>query len=290
MSAADQYGLFGPEYSYADQVPLPGQIGVRRESSIGAIVDSVAGVNTYVDIIAFGGRTFFNKQTLEPMGIRYFMDTGMRCHNGATMSEYFDGVTRGDILGERVKKGLESAGLPTLRGLGPGMLENARDALDPRPIFSAVTATGYPICQQVECPVGDNHGSIRNPQDNKPYILDPVTFRDGRPFQRRWVQAYDNRGNPRTLSRDEFAAAPKCYNPDGSYMENPPNGCSRKEPPTREEQGSGRYNLCRVRAATTEGFTSGSVSDASESASTVAVLVATAVLGGLALWSIIRNK
>jgi len=252
----DNYGTFGPEYSFADNIPLPGQIGVRTESSIGAIVDSVAGVNTYVDIIAFGGPTFFDKQNLKPMGIRYFLDTGMRCSNGSSMSEYFDGVTKGDILGTRVKNALSSAGLPGLQGLAPGILENARDGLDPRPIISAAMGSSYPQCERVECPVGDANGSIRNPTDEKPYILDPVQWRDGRAWQTRWVQAYDEKGAPLQMSKEAYANEPKCYNADGSYMENPPIGCSRRAPPQRIEKGRGRYDLCRVirDEKSTEGF------------------------------------
>jgi len=290
-SRADNYGLFGPEYSYADNIPLPGSIGVRKESSISAIVDSVAAVNTYVDVIAFGGRTFFDKQNLRPMGIRYFMDTGMRCDNGATMSEYFDGVTKGDLLGTNIKRALESAGLPSLRGLAPGMLENARDALDPRPIFSAITATGYPVCQQVECPVGDDGGSIKNPQDAKPYILDPVIYRDGRAWQRRWVQAYDDTGNPKQLNKDEFANRPKCYNADGSYMENPPNGCSRREPAMRDTQGTGRFDMCRVRVptASAEGFASTENQNQNQN-QTTGIIVAALLLGGLALMAVLHKQ
>jgi len=248
MSKQDQYGYFGPEYSFADNIPLPGQVGVRKESSFGAILDAVGGINYYVDTIAFGGPTMFNNQNMQPMGVRYFLNTGMRCSNGATMSEYFDGITKGDLLGSNVAKALSSAGLPGLKGLAPGMLENARDALDPRPIFSAVTATGYPVCQQVVCPVGDGNGSIQNSRDaEKPFIVDPVQYAPGKgPTQTRWVQAYDDKGAAVTITKDEFGATPKCYNADGSYMARPPAGCAAKAPPVMDDAGKGKYNLCRV--------------------------------------------
>jgi len=263
MTTQDNYGFFGPEYSFADNIPLPGQIGVRKEASFGAILDAVGGVNYYVDTIAFGGPTFFNRQKMSPMGLRYFMDTGMRCSNGATMSEYFDGVTKGDLLGKNVKAAFESAGLPGLRGLAPGMLENARNALDPRPIFAAVTSTGYPVCQQVVCPVGDANGSIQNRLDaNKPYIIDPVQYNEAGingPTQRRWVQGLDSTNNPINITKDEFGALPKCYNADGTYMENPPNGCPAKQPKPIQLQGVGNLSPCRIVQPPNrmiEGFTS----------------------------------
>jgi len=245
----DDYGYFGPKYSFADNLPLPGQIGVRQEASVDAILDSVAGINYYVDTIAFGGRTFFDNQNPQPMGIRNFLNTEMRCSNGATMSEYFDGVTRGDGIGKHVSEALASAGLPGLKGLAPGMVENAEDALDPRPIFAAITSTGYPVCQQVQCPVGDVNGSIQNAQDSsKPFIVDAVQYVNGRPTQTRWVQAYDSTGAAIQTTKAEFTATPKCYNADGTYRDgvalDP--ACPTSQPAPNPVGGQGKYGLCTV--------------------------------------------
>jgi hypothetical protein len=293
----DNYGYFGPEYSFADNVPLPGQIGVRQDPSVGAIIDSVAGVNFYVDTIAFGGPTFFDSHNPVPMGIRYFLNSGMRCSNGATMSAYFDGVTKGDLLGDNVANALASAGLPGLKGLAPGMLENARDALDPRPILSAVTASGYPVCQQVQCPVGDIQGNIVNPQDAnaQPYIIDPVQYTSGMPYQTRWVQAYDSTGSQIQITKDEFGATPKCYNADGTYQANPPNGCP---PLPGQPQGVGAqdpYGLCTMiqpaampptlNQSGAEGFRG----DDMEEFQRIAMAVGVAALGGIALWAFQRR-
>jgi hypothetical protein len=298
MSNLDNYGFFGPEYSFADNIPLPGQIGVRNESSVGAIIDAVAGVNYYVDTIAFGGPTFFDSHNPRPMGLRHFMNTGLMCSNGATMSEYFDGVTRGDLLGDHVAKALASAGLPGLRGLAPGILENARDALDPRPLFAAVTSTGYPVCQQVLCPVGDIDGNLRNQQDaSQNYIVDPVEFVQNVPYQRRWVGAYDSTGAPLQITKDEFAATPKCYNPDGTYRTNPPSGCAPLAATDISEPAGSKYPLCRMTQpaavpSTVTGSNSGSegFTNGGDTATDVGVAVAVAILGGIGLWSLFRNR
>lgn len=293
MSNLDNYGYFGPEYSFADNIPLPGQIGVRQEASIGAIIDSVAGINYYVDTIAFGGRTFFDQQNPQPMGIRYYMNTEMRCSNGATMSEYFDGVTKGNLLGDHVAEALASAGLPGLKGLAPGMLENARDALDPRPLLSAVTGTGYPVCQQVMCPVGDTNGWTQNAQDaNKPYIIDPVQYTaGGMPTQTRWVQAYDSTGSAINISKDEFGATPKCYNADGTYMDNPPDGCPTTETGETDTPGVDKYALCTVIRPPTmpptlsnEGFVG-----SSDTADTIVLVACALALVGLGAWAVCRK-
>ena len=307
MAQLDSYGFFGPDYSYSDNIRLPNEIGVRRESSFGAIFDAVGGINHYLDVIAFGGPFMFDRQDTKPMGIRYFLNTEMRCSNGASMSEYFDGVTKGDLLGENVALGLESAGLPGLKGLAPGMLENARDALDPRPIMSAVNATGYPVCQQVVCPVGDTDGVIANTKRERieradgsfglrvtqdaPYIIDPVQYNGATPTQTRWVQELDASGNARSITKGEFAATPKCYNADGTYQKNPPEGCPRTEPPAGNAPIANRkYGLCRAIRNTpavrrqNEGF-----EDMAALSEKVAIGLSIAALAGVALWSITRK-
>lgn len=287
----DNYGYFGPSYSYTDNIKLPGQIGVRKESSFGAIFDAVGGINHYMDVIAFGGPTLFDKQDTRPMGIRYYLNTEMRCSNGATMSEYMDGVTKGDLLGDHVTAGLASAGLPGLKGLAPGMLENARDALDPRPILSAVTATGYPVCQQVVCPVGDTYGSVVNAFDGTEYLADPPDYDHGYPSQTRWVQALDEKGDPISVTKGEYAVTPKCYNADGSYKQDPPEGCPVTEPAGGYTPITNRkhrkYGLChQVRApnAGREGFV-----DQTDGSDRIALGVAVALLFGVAVWSVVRK-
>jgi len=244
-SAPKDYGYLGPNYSVTDDIKLPGDLNVRQESSFQAIFDSVGGVNYYLDTIAFGSATGFDNGNPYPLGIRYYLDTGVRCSNGATMNEYVDGVTKGDLLGERVAKGLASAGLPGMKGLAPGMLENARDALDPRPIFTALSGTGYPVCQEVQCPVGTTVGKIQASDAKKPFIVGATTAINGLPHQKRWVQAYTEDGYAISISKDEYARSIKCYNPDGSYMARPPEGCPPTEPaPTPGTPTGSKYKNC----------------------------------------------
>jgi hypothetical protein len=251
--APKDYGYFGPNYASVDDIKLPGELGVRQESSFQAIFDSIGGINYYLDTIAFGSATGFDNGDPQPLGIRYYLDTGLKCSNGATMNEYVDGVTKGDLLGERVANGLASAGLPGMRGLAPGMLENARDALDPRPIFSAVTGTGYPVCQQIACPVGTIQGkTAMSDTPNKPFILGPMVSMNGRPYQTRWVQAYTEEGYAISISKDEYTATAKCYNPDGTYLERPPEDCPPTEPkgPGGKPSGSKYKNCALIRPPT----------------------------------------
>lgn len=206
------------DYSYADNVPLPGQIGVRNGSSVGQLVENIKGINYYVDVIGFGEATGLNDKSMFPLGLRKFVATGLACHNGAQLWEYVDGTAKGDILGERVKSAMKSSGLPVPAGLGPGMLEDARDALNPLPLFNALLGSGYPRCALVEREVGDLGGSIRPPGQEKEVWINPteVYFRNGRPYQTQWIQDTDRRGNKVWMTENDYRSAAKTHKWDGS--------------------------------------------------------------------------
>jgi hypothetical protein len=215
--AKDSPGFMGPAYSFADELPVPGEIGVRAGGDPGAIFDAAAGVNYYVDAIGFGQKTMFNFTDMQPLGLRYFISTGATCSNGALMWEYVDTTPKGDILGQRVDKALGSMGLPRMRGLAPGILEDARDALNPMPIFRAAMGSGYPKCTKVTLPVGDLKGNIRSPYDqNVQWIKGHV---DPGPAQTKWVHAKDGDGNPIFMNSTDYQNEPKIYYPDGSPIE-----------------------------------------------------------------------
>jgi hypothetical protein len=128
---------------------------------------------------------------------------------------YNAGVPTGEALGKRVKDGLASAGLPGMRGLAPGILEDAQAALNPVPIVKALFGSGFPRCRLVEQEVGDQDGVIQNPATGDYYVedKDSVYKRNGRSYQRRW--AYDS-----DLAQDQWEKEPKTHCPDGYRLEN----------------------------------------------------------------------
>ena len=146
-------GLLGPDYSFADNLALPGQAGVYEGDSMQSVVDSVKAVGYYVDMIGFGesssglSRGVGPRGGPTPLGVRTWMKTGLKCSNGADMWTYMDGVPTGNALGKRIKDGLASAQLPGMRGLAPGIMEDAQSALDPMPILKTAFGTGYPQCR-----------------------------------------------------------------------------------------------------------------------------------------------
>lgn len=213
-------GFFGSSYSPADAMLTPNQIGVKVGDSIGDVVAGVKGVGFYVDQIGFGAPSTGLTQgmPLKPLGVNYFLKTGVTCSNGAEMWEYIKGIPEGDALGSHVKQAMSDMGLPALRGLAPGMIEDAKHALDPSPLMGALFGSGYPRCELADEMVGDAAGNIRDPATGEPWITDPQTaYRSGDVYrQKKWVIAKNRNGEPDYLSRDEWIAAPKTFHPDGT--------------------------------------------------------------------------
>lgn len=187
------------------------------------VVNAVKGVAYYADMIGFGqsSTSLTAGMPLKPLGINYFGNTGQTCSNGANMYQYVQGIPQGTALGGRVANTLSKMGLPALKGLAPGMMEDAESALDPSPLLNAMLGSGYPQCKQVTLQVGDAYGHIADPETGQPWIDQPNTATqqsDGLYYQTRWVQDTDAAGNPISLTKDQWAAVPKTYNPDGTPM------------------------------------------------------------------------
>lgn len=212
-------GFFGSPYSPADAMMTPGQIGVRVGNSMSDVVSAVKGVGFYADQIGFGAPSTGLTQgmPLKPLGVNYFMKTGMTCSNGAEMWHYMQGITQGNALGEKIKKVMAEMRLPPLQGLAPGMIEDAQNALNPGPLLNSMFGTGYPQCRQVTLPVGDAYNRIQDPDTGQNWIgdLTGLTRQGGVPMQTRWVQDVDANGNPINLSRDDWVATPKTFQKDG---------------------------------------------------------------------------
>jgi hypothetical protein len=217
-------GITGPDYDINDNIPTPAELGVKRGNSLGDAVTAMKGMAYYVDTIGFGeSSTSFSKGLRKPVekyGINYFMPAGSRCSNGADMWMYIETIPKGDALGTNAQKAMKQLGMPPLRGLAPGIVEDAKHALNPLPMMSAVFGSGYPKCELAERQVGDPRGKIQSPQ-GKPWVYDTssVYFRGGLPYQNKWIQATTKDGSPILLTRDKYVADRKTQNRDGSPIE-----------------------------------------------------------------------
>lgn len=251
-------GFLGPSYNPADEMLPPAQIGVHRGGDLNDVVDAVKGVIYYGDMIGFGAPSSgFTKKAdgspmdgLKPLGVNYFINSGLTCSNGAIMWEYVQTIPDGSALGDKIKDALAGVGLPPLRGMGPGMLEDVKFALDPAPVINAVVGSGYPQCELVRKRVGDNDGQIQN--IDGVLLVDPVGIMsaNGSPpyFQEHWTQkkykvqlrkgeseaSANARADPVQLSYEDWQAEPKIYQE---------NGC-RVDPDGKEEQ----PKFCKAKA------------------------------------------
>jgi hypothetical protein len=216
-------GFFGSPYKPADAMMTPPQIGVKVGDSMDDVINAVKGVGFYSDQIGFGAPSTGLTQgmPLKPLGVNYFIKTGMTCSNGAEMWQYMKGITEGNALGDKLKMVMAEMGLPPLQGLAPGMIEDAENALNPSPLINAMFGSGYPQCKQVTLPVGDAYGRISDSDTGEMWISDPDTaVNTGNGYvQTRWVQDTDNQGNPINLTRDQWSSAPKTFNKDGTAVQ-----------------------------------------------------------------------
>lgn len=215
-----EIGADAPTYRYADEIATPQELGIRRDGSVGGIMRAVGGINYYVDKIGFGHSSGFAKQmgmNQTPMGLRYFLKTGIKCSNGQDLYEYVNDVPTdfskpcapGDancaavrsVIGSRVPNAVQAAVGTPFQGLAPGIMADAVSGLNPLPLLNAVAGKGvFPKCKQVELPVGNTENQIRSATTNEVWIPDSdVRYIGGVPHLARWV--YD-----RDLTQDEYNA------------------------------------------------------------------------------------
>jgi len=211
-------GFILPEYDFTANLPTPRQIGVTKGGSLGDVANAASGIVYYTDVIGFGesSNRLTRGKPFSHLGINFFMKSGLQCDNGADMWTYFQGIPEGNALGNSVKKAMSEMGMPALRGLAPGILEDTKSALDIRPVINAAFGSVYPVCVKATLPVGDEKGQIKDPNTDDVWVKGRVSYVNGRPTQTQWVQKVDKKGNPVYLNRGEFDAAPKTQNPDGS--------------------------------------------------------------------------
>lgn len=185
-----EVAALGPPYDYAGMLPNPRSVGVRPDNSLGSVVDAMKGGFYYIDMIGFGqsSNPLTRGMPAFAMGVNYFVKTGAKCSNGQEMYSYVNGIPKGDILGPQVEAALADQGLPGLKGLSMGILEDARDALNPLPIINTVMGTGYARCKLDDKPIGDTFGRLAaNGVTWIPQTSDMRKGSDGKWYQKKWV-------------------------------------------------------------------------------------------------------
>ena len=233
-------GIFGPDYSFTDHVPIPRDVGVYDGDSVDSIMSAGKAAAFYVDVIGFGApSTQFSRgfPQLKPLGVNTFVDTGQICSNGARMWEYIEGIPTGNSLGAVTSAAISAAGMPKLRGLAPGILEDVQSALNPVPIVSAVFGTGSPVCTYQAQMVGDQEGAVLNSATGNWYVANPELIYcsdgsavnkstgkcgGGKPMQGRWVKSG-------TMSLNVYNNTTQTHCPNGFAKTNHRDGDCLKE-------------------------------------------------------------
>jgi len=188
--------MLGPKYDYSAELKTPGDIGVHfGDGSWGGITGAMAGADYYSDVIGYGEATGFARghglnQT--PLGVRYFIKSSNTCSNGQDMWQYISTVPTGipGRLGREIAKPPPDGLGVNLRGLAPGMFQDAAKALDPTPMFNSMMGTGFARCRKVSLPVGDMNGQIRSKTTGEWWIdpsKEPVTYEGGQPHVAHWI-------------------------------------------------------------------------------------------------------
>jgi hypothetical protein len=201
-------GLFGPDYSFTDNIAVPNEVGVRQGSDWSSVWDSLKAMGYYIDMIGFGESSSQLSEGLpvKPLGVNTWVKTGLTCHNGPDMWVYVQGIPAGTAFGESVANRLAAAGLPALKGLAPGIMEDAESALDPIPALQSVFGSGYPYCEYKVLPVGDQDGNLQNPETGNHFTDEPDTLNGN--MQGRWTQVG-------SLDHASWINSNKTHCPDG---------------------------------------------------------------------------
>ncbi len=217
---ADGPGAIEAAYDPSEFVLRPAQVGVKRGGSLDDVWNSARGMAYYSDMIVFGRSSgkfsANNANKMKILGVNYFIPSGLTCHNGTQMYLYNEYIPKGDAFGRRVKAAFASAGLPPLQGLAPGAIEDVKYVSDVRAIMKTMFGSIYPVCTKQTLPVGTAQNEIQ--QNGKPLVTDPgsVEWINGKPHQTRWIQATTKKGDPITITKEEFDKIPKAFKFDGS--------------------------------------------------------------------------
>lgn len=138
-------GVLGPYYSYSDNIPGPGSLGVGSDGSFGQLFTNLKAASEYVKIMITGD---------PPLGNAYYVNTGGTCTapDGSTQPRmnFINNVSTGKDL---VPQSLNELSFLTsdLNGLIPGVVGDI-EGLDPLYIFNAMAADGTPSCSCYSCP------------------------------------------------------------------------------------------------------------------------------------------
>lgn len=173
--------ILGPDYPYYKYIKSPSDMGMSTDGS--KIATNIGGLIAYTEVLVSGGGNA--SATGNPLGNKYFMQTGAQCKdtatgNKVTRSLYINNVPDGTIP---LISNMTGKSFSEFKGLVPGILTDM-EALNPLQIFQAFMLGSEPDCQQLTMEVIDtNNVSKTDTQfvataDIK--NMNPCWFKDGK--------------------------------------------------------------------------------------------------------------
>lgn len=138
--------IMGPSYSYADNIPGPGSLGVGGNGSFSQLYTNINSAIQYVKILITGD---------PPLGNQYYVNTGGTCtaSDGSTQSR-MNYINNKSVGADLVPQSMSELSFLTsdLNGLVPGIAGDI-EGLNPEYLFSAMTADATPSCDCYSCQV-----------------------------------------------------------------------------------------------------------------------------------------
>ena len=150
-------------YPYYKHIRTPEQLNMSEDGSLSALSNNINGLIGYVELLIAGSGEA--SATGNPLGDRYFLNTGSKCLDKKTKKEvdryiYIDNVPGAIDLGF-IKSGMGKDFAET-RGLIPGAMGNLK-VLNPARLMNAfgdITKGSLPECQKITMQTIDDNNVI----------------------------------------------------------------------------------------------------------------------------------
>lgn len=153
-----QEQILGPNYSYADGIKNPSELGMSSKGSIKTLGKDIDGLVSYIEVLVTGNSDA--SRTGGPLGNKFFMKTGGKCVDKITGQEtdryvYMNNVPQGNIPFLSSAAGMK---FDDMRGLIPGAMGNLA-AFNPFNLLGAFASESTPECQQITLETIDANNS-----------------------------------------------------------------------------------------------------------------------------------
>ena len=157
--------VLGPDYEYWKWIKSPSELGMSSDGNLGAMGNDIIGLVKYMETLIAGGGAQRSNQSGQggddPLGDRYFLKTGAKCHDAITGEKtarylFIDNIPNGDI--PFISSAL-GTNFGAFEGIIPGIMQSTTN-INPLQIFQAFMEGVDPSCAAVTLETRDNNNNI----------------------------------------------------------------------------------------------------------------------------------